>query len=257
MDSKAIIIYVALLAVVFVLAFVVFSPPGSKTSTTPSTAYQPTTAISNTTSNSSQTTIPQINNYSSCISPSNNAIIFNGNFSTGTYAGWTSAGLGFGTVPTNLTAANAAHSYYSVPWTGAGTNFFATNFKGGLQVVGGNLTSAPFLITEPYLNFKIISPQSGQLYVQILHNGSPTITTHFNTFTATQQGGNSTSTFVNASINLLPLICQHAQIRVVAGTFLVTGGANLNYMAITGFYMSKKPVATRGVIINQSVNLTS
>ena len=185
------------------------------------------------------------------------ASIFNGNFFTGTYAGWTSQGLGFGTVPTNLTYANAQYSYYSVPWTGAGTNFFATNFKGGLQVVGGNLTSEAFLVTEPYLNFKVISPQSSQLYVQILHNGAPTITTFFNTFTATQQGGNSTSTFVNASINLLPLICQHAQIRVVAGTAIVSGGANLNYMAVTGFYMSKKPISTRGVIVNQSVNLTS
>ena len=257
MDSKAILIYIALLAVVLVLAFIVLPPPSSKATTAPSTVAQLTTLVSNSTSNNSQTTIPQINNYSSCISPSNNASIFNGNFSTGTYAGWTSEGLGFGTVPTNLTAANAAHAYYSVPWTGAGTHFFATNFKGGLQVVGGNLTSELFLITEPYLNFKIISPQSSQLYVQILHNGAPTITTHFNTFTATQQGGNSTSTFVNASINLLPLICQHAQIKVVAGTSLVTGGANLNYLAVTGFYMSKKPVSTRGVIINQSVNLTS
>ncbi len=257
MDSKAIMIYVALLAVVLLLAFVVLPGPSSKSTTAPSTVAQPTTAVSNATSNSSQTTIPQINNYSSCISPSNNASIFNGNFSTGTYAGWTSEGLGFGTVPTNLTYANSQHSYYSVPWTGAGASFFATNFKGGLQVVGGNLTSESFLITEPYLNFKIISPQSSQLYIQILHNGAPTITTYFNTFTATQQGGNSTSTFVNASINLLPLICQHAQIKVVAGTALVTGGANLNYMAVTGFYMSKKPISTRGVIINQSVNLTS
>lgn len=257
MDSKAIMIYVALLAVMLLLAFVVLPGPSSKSTTAPSTVAQPTTVVSNATSNSSQTTIPQINNYSSCISPSNNASIFNGNFSTGTYAGWTSEGLGFGTVPTNLTYANSQHSYYSIPWTGAEANFFATNFKGGLQVVGGNLTSESFLITEPYLNFKIISPQSSQLYVQILHNGAPTITTYFNTFTATQQGGNSTSTFVNASINLLPLICQHAQIKVVAGTALVTGGANLNYMAVTGFYMSKKPVSTRGVIINQSVNLTS
>ncbi|EQD29670.1 hypothetical protein B1A_20591, partial [mine drainage metagenome] len=153
--------------------------------------------------------------------------------------------------------ANRQGSYYSSPWSGYNGAYFASNYKGGLQVVGGNLTSQSFLVNEPYLNFKIISAQSNLMYVQILSNNTPVITTYFDSFKVPGNEANASSTFVNASINLLPLICNNAQIKVYSGTGIVTGGnANLNYIAVTGFYLSKKPVSSPGVIVNQTVNFT-
>ena len=93
-------------------------------------------------------------------------------------------------------------------------------------------------------------------------NDSPIITTYFDTLdipinTANSlYPGNALSYFVNASINLLPLICEDAQIKVVANTGVQSGAANLNYIAVTDFYLSKKPVSSPDAIFNQSVNIT-
>jgi hypothetical protein len=125
--------------------------------------------------------------------------------------------------------------------------------------VGGNLTSYYFLVNEPYLNFKIISPQSDQLYVQILYNGSPAITDHFNSYRVPGNQQNATSTFENASITLLPLLCREVQIKVVAGTSTASGGtANLDYIAVTGFYMSKRPISSPDIMSSSpAVNTSS
>ena len=116
---------------------------------------------------------------------------------------------------------------------------------------GGNLTSEPFLVDKPYLNLEVISTQSNLLYIQLLSNNTPVITTYFDTYHVPGNSYNASSTFENASINLFPLICKYAQIRVVAGTSLSFGGtANLNYIAVTGFYLSKIPVSAPGVLVN-------
>jgi len=101
------------------------------------------------------TTIPPIG---SCLSSNKTLALENGNFSTGTYEGWNLTGYGFGSAPLNITWANNNSCYYNTTWMGYNGNFFATTYHCGLVLQAGNLTSKPFKVVLPYLNFKIISP---------------------------------------------------------------------------------------------------
>ncbi|MHB1829994.1 MAG: hypothetical protein ACYCO0_01235 [Candidatus Micrarchaeaceae archaeon] len=258
-NTKAIMIYVVLLVIVAIIAFFILPSAPAKTTTAVTTFpsnSQKTTAPPQTTIGSITTTAGFS---SSCISANQTVPIYNGNFSTGTFAGWSTTGLGFGSAPRNKTYYNDKLAYYGSPWSGFNGVFFASNFQGGVQVVGGNLTSNTFVVSEPFLNFKIISPRSQLIFVQVLRNGTPAITTYFNTYSKTSASNlNSSSTFVNASINIIPLLCDNIQIKVSAGTQTSTSGsANTNYIAVTGFFLGKKPYQDAVLPYNQTINLTS
>ncbi len=185
----------------------------------------------------------------SCLSPLQDVPLKNGDFATGDYSYWNATGTGFGTAPFNLTAANQNGAYYNHTWEGYNGTFVATTYEGGINVEAGNLTSHKFEVIEPYLNFKIVSPENNDLYIQILSSSDdPLITTHYNTYAA-RNNTFAPSQFVNASIALSAFLCQNVSIKVVAS---VVGGAadREQYIAVGDFTLGKTPVQTPGIIVS-------
>ncbi len=173
-----------------------------------------------------------------CISNAATVQVPEGSFNGGTYAGWNLTGNGFGNVPANITAYNNKSEYYNSPWAGYNGQFFATTYQGGFVISPGNLTSSTFQVTEPYLNFQIISPQNNQLYVEILSNGIPVIRKGFDTYGTS---GAPSSTFENETIPLTTLLCKNINIRVVSGV-TYTPATKYDIIAVGDFYLSKTPV---------------
>lgn len=182
--------------------------------------------------------------FGSCFSSNIIVPIQNGNFGTGTFAGWNATGYGFGAAPVNITYANANHQYYNSTWSNYNGIFFASTGRGGLTRQTGNLTSLPFKVNEPYLNFRVISPQNELLYIEILESGVPRIIVHYNTYSLFQQ-----STFANASVPLVNVLCQNVSVRVVSGVVGATGNF-YQFIAAGDFYMSQSPVQTPGILVN-------
>ncbi len=265
--NKAVIVYVVVLVILLIFGYYLYSnskllvhapkptvttKPVSNTSSvkvipkTNSTKTSKTNtssvSVSGTSTSKNETSYPL-----SCLSSKENESIPNGNFSQG-YTNWNLTGEGF-IGPLNLTYANEKGYYLVAPWTNYGKdNFAATNDRFGMTVAG-NITSAPFLVDEPFLNFKIISPENQLIYVEILHNGKPVIIVHYNTYNA---AGNKAgpSTFENASIPLSAFLCQNVSIRVVGG---YTSTSGTGYIAVTGFYLSKESFNTPGIVVNETI----
>jgi len=176
--------------------------------------------------------------------------IYNGAFANGKYTGWNVTGKGFGTAPFNITY-GLEHDCYlgTLPWTNYNGTFFATTYNCGLTNAQGNITSSPFIvnISDPFLNFKIISPADNQLYVEILKNNTPVIVAHYNTFNISS-GGNAPSVFQNASIPMASLIGQIVRVRVVAQTTHMQ-----RFIAVGDFSLYQKPVSTPGILLNMSM----
>ncbi len=200
-----------------------------------------TTTITNKLMNTTNSTTTIIS--LSCLSKSNVVYIPNGNFSTGTYQYWVLNGTGFGNAPLNITYANENNLYYSQPWSNYNGTYFATTYRGGLALSPGNITSQPFLVTEPYLNFQLISPQNNNLYIEILENNTPVLIAHFNTYSGLNPSAAPTE-FVNESLNLVPFLCQKVRIKVVAN--VVGSLINKNdYIAIGDIRLSKTPISSQ------------
>ncbi len=177
--------------------------------------------------------------------------IRNGNFSTGTYEGWNTTGNGFGAVPFNISFANVYGYYYAAPWANYSGSFVATTYKIGTEVSPGNITSDQFKVTEPYLNFKLISPQDGYLYVEILENGRPFMINHYDTFAAAGNYNPQTN-FINISVSMAPIMCQNASVRIVSDV-VNTHTSKYEYIAAGDFYLSTNAHNTAGVLVNTSI----
>jgi|GEM_PF-915324 hypothetical protein len=184
--------------------------------------------------------------------------IYNGNFGSGEYTGWNMSSPGFGSTPFNISYANKKICYQGRPWSNYNGSYFATTYNCGTTTSPGNLTSSPFIVSpsNPFLNFRLISPQDNNLYVEVLLanykivngqqmyiNSTPVEIAHFNTFnnTITQY---PQSTFANVTLPLTLYVNKPVEIRLVAREY------SSSFIAAGDFVTSNKPSQDRGIAEN-------
>jgi hypothetical protein len=188
--------------------------------------------------------------------------VYNGNFSNGEYTGWSVSGAGFGKTPLNITQAVGFNTlcYLGTPWQNYTGDYVATTYNCGLSTAPGNLTSQPFRVNgrDPFLNFKIISPDDNFIYIEILElnlsassqnpvSATPKIIAHYNTYNLSVTA-NAASTFMNASIPLTTLTNKAVAIRIVADT-LERG----KYIAVGDFTLGPLPLQQPGINANVTI----
>lgn len=252
MNTKKIATYAGALAILVIIAVLLNLNLGSKSPIhiLPTISSSTTTSTSIPTSSASTTT--RRSTYTFCVpSTPTSTPIYNGNFSTGTYLGWNATGKAFGNAPLNLTYQNKQHNYYGAPWSGYNSTFVASTFQGFVSGQG-NLTSAPFLVTEPYLNFKIISAQNKGLYLEVISDNSIFERVYFDTFNSSLVS-NYFTTYLNGSINLYPLLCQNASVRIVSN-LEASISSKYSYISAGNFYLSPSPVQTHGILVNANLS---
>ncbi len=186
--------------------------------------------------------------------------IYNGNFGNGAYTGWNVINPGFGTAPLNISYADSKLCYVGRNWSNYNGGYFATTYNCGVSVAPGNITSSPFLAdpTKPFLNFRLISPDDNNIYIELLNanykvinnkqvyvNSTPVAIAHFNTYNLSVTSGYASSTFANVTIPLTQYINDILQVRVVAVT--VEGS---HFIAAGDFVLSNRPHQDKGVVAN-------
>jgi hypothetical protein len=216
----------------------------SPTSSTGTTTLETTTINATSTTSLANTTITTTLMPKTCISNNSSVTIYNGNFSTGTYYGWSLSGPGFGTAPLNLTKANQNGDYYIDNWSGYGGQYAATTYHQQATSVPGNL-SMNFVPVEPYLNFQIYSPKSNNLYVEVIPFRGQPVRYYYDTLQG--QGTNQTGEFASASINMSAFTCQSVTFRVVSNS--ASDNQNI-FIAVGNFYQSQSPAQTPGIAVN-------
>lgn len=252
--ERTVIIAAAVVVLVVIIGFLYFNPLGKPPTSTitllTTIAPSSTTTVNHTGSSTTSTATTSVF-INTCVSQFSRVAINNGNFSTGTFAGWNSTGTGFTNAPRSISYLNSNYGYLNHTWYGYNGTYFASTTNGAVGVQPGNLTSNPFLVVLPYLNFRIVSPASGQLYVEILRNGKPIIITYYNTYNA-PNNPYPTSHFVNASIPLTFAFCQNVSVRAVAQV-VGTPQNRIFYIAIGDFYLSRNPIQDPNIVVNQTI----
>ena len=252
MEKRIIAMAVAVVVVIAILGYVVvdqgvLQPKGG--GTTIAITANTTSTTTNTTTSIQPIPTSTIQSFQGCLSSTPTVPIFNGNFSTGNFIGWNVTGDGFGSAPLNITYQNQNNTANSSDiWKGYNGTFFASTYQGGITISPGNLTSRPFEVTEPYLNFRIDSPQENEIYVEVLKNGVPAVRDFYDTL---GQSGNNYRTFMNASIPLATLFCSNVTIKVVADV-VSTPSTHYDFMAIGDFYTSRNPPIDESEPLNQT-----
>ena len=196
--------------------------------------------------NSTNSTGPKAATYS-CLSNRSYVWLSNGNFSTGTFYGWTVSGSGFGSKPVNIGLANYYGDYYQSKWANYQGTFFATTYHTGSLLTPGNI-STNFVVVDPYLNFQVISAPNSQLYVEILYSGSPVLVVHYNT--PQGQGIRNLSNFAYASMNLSSELCKSVTLKVVANVTSATSTTQNQFIAVGDFYLARSYYLTQGIVGN-------
>lgn len=217
------------------------SSPSSSNSTSLPLPNPPSNNTNPTTSGSKQST---------CLSNRSTLLIYNGNFSTGTFTDWTVSGSGFGGAPLNLQSANQNGDYYQNKWSNYNGQYAATTYKENSPLSPGNLSTS-FVVREPYLNFQITSPQNNNLYLEVLFDNAPMIIAHYDTLKA--QGGSPIGKFASATLNMSSLLCKSVTLKIVSNVYEVSSSDENQFIGVGNFYQSRSQSQSSGV--NVTLNL--
>ncbi|MEM0107020.1 MAG: hypothetical protein QXS81_02310 [Candidatus Micrarchaeaceae archaeon] len=166
--------------------------------------------------------------------------VFNGDFGSGTYSGWNVTGNAFGSAPISISYANSNGCYpENTQWSGYGKQYFASTYSCSMQTrSAGNLTSSPFLVTKPFLNFQVIGYYSPYIYVGIIYNNRTVVKGYFNTYKFSN-GAQETFMFRNVTIPLTTVFGKIVRIRITVNEI-----QEYEYIAVGNFTLSDKPASS-------------